>query len=104
VGIVLAQSSAAIIAIVGVLKAGKIIVAIDASFPPERMRAILEDAQPIAIITDHAQLARVRRVAAAVQTIINMDDLDDSLSLENPELPLSPQDAAQIIYTSGSRH
>jgi amino acid adenylation domain-containing protein len=102
VGIVLAQSSAAIIAIVGVLKAGKIIVEIDASFPPERMRAILEDSQPIAIVTDNAQLTQVRRVAAAVQTIINIDDLGDSLSLENPKLPLSPQDAAQIIYTSGS--
>jgi amino acid adenylation domain-containing protein len=102
VGILLSDSGAAIIAILGLLKAGKVLVGLDASFPLERMRSILGDSQAKAIITDNDNVALARQFAAAEHIVINMDDLNKSLPLENPALLLLPEDLALIIYTSGS--
>ena len=102
VGILLNHSGAAIIAILAILKAGKVLVGLDTSFPVKRLSDILSDSQAKAIITDNDNDTLIQQFAAAEQIVINMDDFTESLSLENPALPLRPEDPALIIYTSGS--
>src|SRR5262245_37552774 len=43
-----------IVAILGILKAGKIYVPLDPSYPPARSAAVLADARPALLVTDNA--------------------------------------------------
>ena len=93
------QGVEAIAAILGVLKAGKFYVPINPSFPNSRIAAIVEDAQPGLLITNDKNIAAAR---SATNNLLNIDEIDASISGENLNLPLSADDLAYIIYTSGS--
>lgn len=91
-----------IVAILAVLKAGKIYVYLDPSFPETRIADILEDSQPGLIVTNSRNLYRSSEWAQSPVEQINIDDLDPSLSTENPGIAISPDALAWILYTSGS--
>ena len=52
VGIAIDRSIPMIVAMLGVLKAGAAYLPLDSSYPPERLRFMLDDARPEALITD----------------------------------------------------
>ncbi len=91
-----------IVAIMGVLKAGKIYVALDRAFPPERLTYILGDSGANLILTDDANRAAVETLAGDEQPVLNLDQLPASLPQTNPNLSIAPDRIAYIIYTSGS--
>jgi amino acid adenylation domain-containing protein len=91
-----------ITAIIGVLKAGKCYVALDPSFPTERNSYILEDSQARAIVTNTRNANLARALAHDSFVLLNIDEIDDAVSSDNLELCISPDDAAVIVYTSGS--
>ena len=93
---------AAIVAGLAVLKAGKILVALDPTFPLERIRDVVEDAQTKWILTDNVNLSLAARIVPAATQIINTDRLPVGLSTSNLGLSLSPEAVAQIVYTSGT--
>ena len=92
----------AIVAAIAVLKAGKILVALDPTFPFERIREVVEDSQTQWILTSKANLPLAERVAQVPTQIINTDSLPAGLSTSNLGLSISPEAVAQIVYTSGS--
>jgi amino acid adenylation domain-containing protein len=91
-----------LLALFGVLKAGKFYVAINSTFPPERMNTILEDSEAglIATNTGNAELART--LTHAGRGLLNIDAIDGSVSSENLGLAISADDLLTILYTSGS--
>ena len=91
-----------IAAILGTLKAGKIYVPLDPAYPGARLRYMLEDSQAPVILTGSAHLALARRLAPAECQLTNVDELDSSVSDEDPGLSIPPDALAYIIYTSGS--
>jgi amino acid adenylation domain-containing protein len=91
-----------IVSFLGILKAGKILVAVDPSFPHERAAYMLDGSQAGAILTDNKNHSFAAALAKKGVQIINADALDTSLSDEDLGSELSPEDIAQIIYTSGS--
>jgi len=92
---------AAISAMLGVLKAGHAYVPLDCADPEERVRFILRDCEPCALIADEAHLAQARRLAPADCPILNIDRI--GLDSRVPQLPQVPPDAsAYLFYTSGS--
>jgi amino acid adenylation domain-containing protein len=98
VAILMNQGAPMIVAILGVLKAGKIYVPLDPSNSTARLESILADCQTRCIVTeDESKL----RYASGTQ-IINLNDLDDSICTDNLALTLSPETLSAIIYTSGS--
>lgn len=88
--------------IIGTLKAGKMYVPLDPSYPRERIDAMLQDSQTEIIVTNSANLALAKECSEGKRQILNVDGLDRELSAENLSLPLSPDSLAYILYTSGS--
>jgi amino acid adenylation domain-containing protein len=92
-----------IIAIFGILKAGKIYAALDAElFPPARLALLLKDWQASLVVTDDAHLSLARELLRGDGPPINLEALDPDLAEDNPGLSLSPESPALILYTSGS--
>jgi len=92
----------AIVAALAVLKAGKILVALDPTFPLERIRDVVEDSQTKWILTSNANVSLAVRIVQVPTQIINTDSLAAGLSTRNLGLSLPPEAVAQIVYTSGS--
>lgn len=82
------RSAAALVTILGILKAGGVFLPLDPALPEQRAAHILADAHPLLIITDEH--------AAAWQPQL------DAQPTHNPARPLTPDHAAYLIYTSGS--
>jgi len=91
-----------IVALLGVLKAGKIYVPLDPSFPLARTDYMLRDSEATLMLTDNKNMAFARELANDEIQLINTDELDSRLSTEDPNLPIPPEAFAYILYTSGS--
>ncbi len=90
------------VAIIGVLKAGKICLVLDPSFPKDRNIFLLQDSQASLLIADGENLSLAGELALDSCGLVNIDQLGSAISSENPGLAVAPQDFAFLIYTSGS--
>ena len=96
-----------VVALLAVLKAGGAYVPLDPAYPGERLRFMLEDCAPVALLTQkHLQPLfaeppdAVRLVDVSADTTAWSHQLDS-----NPDcasVGLTPQHLAYVIYTSGS--
>src|SRR5207302_3622647 len=86
----------------GVLKAGKIYVFLNPSFPQARINFILRDSQSTLLVTDNDHLSMAKGFVGDGLRLINIDDLNSSLSIKNPGISISPTAFTWINYTSGS--
>lgn len=92
-----------IVALVGILKAGGAFVPIDPTYPRERIRFMLADADPRVVITDSERIAglagdspgSILRIDAQWPEIAERPD-------HRPQTAVTPDDLAYVIYTSGS--
>jgi amino acid adenylation domain-containing protein len=113
----LPKSPAYVISIFGALHAGAAYVPLDATQPVARVRAILNDCEPTALVTTPALLRAVEQLPASVAAVWVVGEGADPASVDRPlvafdaavathseharrtvELP----DLAAILYTSGS--
>ena len=90
------------VAIIGVLKAGKICLVLDPSFPKDRNIFLLQDSQASLLIADGENLSLAGELALDSCGLVNIDQLGSAISSENSGLAVAPQDFAFLIYTSGS--
>ncbi len=102
VAIFLEDSALVIIAILAILKAGKIFVVIDPSFPKERINYLLEDSKAKLFVTNKGGFLTAKLHCRQGNQLLNMDELDSDLTSENLRLCLSPDILAVLVYTSGS--
>ncbi|MGH6875211.1 MAG: non-ribosomal peptide synthetase, partial [Aestuariivirgaceae bacterium] len=102
VGLLFEKGAEQIAAMVGVLKAGNIVVLLDPRFPHERVAAILEDSQAGCVISDHANLAVAHETASTEVRVIEFQSSEVDASAEDLRLSIAPDASAAIIYTSGS--
>ena len=101
IGILLTPGIAPVVAILGILKAGKFYVPLDPGRPQERLAAIVGDAGPRIILTDHTNVASVRSLVDGRAQLINIDALSPASDC-NPGLAIAPDAYAYLLYTSGS--
>ncbi len=99
IGIYLQPGPNQIIAILGILKAGKCYVPLDIYFPSERNQYMFEDAECKMLITDLQNFSQGKMLAGSMP-VLNIDKgiEEKTLTGENG----IDQDYCQIIYTSGS--
>jgi amino acid adenylation domain-containing protein len=102
VALLLNHDAPMIESILGVLKAGKICVPLDPAYPQERAAYILENSQAQLIVTDNKNLPMARILAQQPYQLLNIEELDTSLSGGNLGLAITPDALAYILYTSGS--
>jgi amino acid adenylation domain-containing protein len=102
VALIVANDASAIAGVLGILKAGKISVPVDAGLPVARARAIITDSQATVIVTASNHLGMAQSFDSTAYKIINVDEIGVETGNENPPLSVGPTDLAHIIYTSGS--
>jgi amino acid adenylation domain-containing protein len=102
IALLLEHDASMIAAILGVLKAGKVYVPLDPSFPYARNAYILEDSQAGLIITNNENRSLAESLSENRHSLINIDEISATLSDENINLSISSDNLANIIYTSGS--
>ncbi|MFQ5853582.1 MAG: amino acid adenylation domain-containing protein, partial [Candidatus Binatia bacterium] len=102
VGLLFEHDAPMIVAILGVLKAGKTYVPLDPDYPTERLAYILEDSQAGAIITNSNNLVFAKTLINGTIQLINIDQIDATVPTTNPNVSVSPDTLAYILYTSGS--
>jgi amino acid adenylation domain-containing protein len=102
VGICMEQSSEAIAAMLAVLKAGGAYLPLDPSYPPERLRFMVEDAQVSIVVTQHQWAEQLKPCNA---NIICLEEHWEAISQEsdtNPTSQATAETLAYVVYTSGS--
>jgi amino acid adenylation domain-containing protein/FkbM family methyltransferase len=102
VGISVARSMEMLIGVLGVLKAGGAYVPLDPSYPIERLRFMMEDAQVPVLLTQERLLDNL---PADWRQVVCLDSDWETIAAESTDNPIkitTPDNAAYVIYTSGS--
>jgi amino acid adenylation domain-containing protein len=89
-------------AILGALKAGKIYVTLDPTFPQGRLARMLENAEPGLVVTDERMAPMARRIAGDAGRVLIVDPPGAAAPAANPGRAIAPDAMAYIFYTSGS--
>ena len=102
VGLCLKRSPELIIGVLGILKAGGAYLPLDAAYPPQRLKFIVEDAAIRFLVTTEA--LRERLPTSAVQVVCLDGDSPPwkTAACHNPTNETLPDHLAYVIYTSGS--
>ena len=88
--------------ILGVLKAGKTYVPLDASYPRQRLMEVLKDSEAAGLLTNNANLLFAEELIQEGLPVINLDQLDSSTPGDDLEVQCTPDSLAYILHTSGS--
>ncbi|MDH3942579.1 MAG: AMP-binding protein [Anaerolineae bacterium] len=86
----------------GAIKAGKFYVALDASYPQDRIKFMVADSEAPVLLCDtqHIDLARV--ISPEQVVVINVDELGEKHVVETTFPAVPPQARISLVYTSGS--
>src|SRR3954452_5828728 len=102
VGLCMERTPLLVIALLAVWKAGGAYVPLDPSYPKERLSFMIDDSQPLLVLTDQKCL---QLLSMSDDKFICLDTEGAALATEPPSNPTpisSPSDLAYVIYTSGS--
>ncbi|MEV7938301.1 amino acid adenylation domain-containing protein, partial [Kitasatospora sp. NPDC088264] len=102
VALLMERSAALVVAILAVLKAGGAFVPLDGAQPAERLRAVLADSGARLVLADTAH--RAHPATAGLDVLDPSDALDPEgyETAGNLGLPLSADQLAYVMHTSGS--
>jgi acyl-CoA synthetase (AMP-forming)/AMP-acid ligase II len=89
-----------VIASLGVLKGGNVLVSLESGFPQARLRYMLEQSNAVILVTDNANLPLAQQLGDI--PLVNIDEIGDRFSDENLDLSIRPDSRAAIAFTSGS--
>ena len=92
----------AIVALLGVLKAGKFYAPLHPPDPAARHRSIVESAGAPIILTDAQNATAARKVAGQGRQVIEVDARISEPALPDPAIAIAPDRCAYLLYTSGS--
>ena len=92
----------AYVSLLAVLKAGAAYCALDLSFPDDRIRQLIDDANPCFIMTSDSLKTRFQEFLEPGFRIFSPEDLRASKSIASRAYGGSSTDLAYVIYTSGT--
>ncbi len=95
------QSVEAIIAVLGILKAGKFYVPLNNGSPPKYLRRIIETMDSTLLLTDSPNLDLAIATADHQIDVRTLSDISVDVSA-NPNIPIQPDDYLYVVFTSGS--
>jgi amino acid adenylation domain-containing protein/non-ribosomal peptide synthase protein (TIGR01720 family) len=100
VALAVGRSAGLLAGILGIWKAGAAWVPLDPAHPRERTAAILRDSEAAALVTSREALDLL---PPGLPPVIRLEDPEDSEVISRPpSVPLLPERAAYVLYTSGS--
>lgn len=105
VGICVERSLDMVIGLLGILKSGAAYIPLDPNYPPERLRHMVEDADPkVVLIQEHLR----EKVPTTAADVVALDALTSELETRPPsnvparDIGLNSHHLVYVIYTSGS--
>ncbi|GHJ44011.1 non-ribosomal peptide synthetase [Catellatospora sp. TT07R-123] len=98
VALMLPRSVDLLVALLGVVRAGAAYVPLDPAYPAPRLRFMLDDARPAAVVADAATRHLVADAGCPVVTVGSPGPAPAG----SADVAVSPDAAAYVIYTSGS--
>lgn len=105
VGICIERSPEMVVALLGIMKSGAAYLPLDPNYPRERLKHMLEDADPPLILTQEKLLAALPETRAQVipvgQKLLELAG-SDRANLCADDLSLTGENLVYVIYTSGS--
>jgi amino acid adenylation domain-containing protein/thioester reductase-like protein len=102
VGVYLERSLDLIIALVAILKAGGAYLPLDISYPLDRLRLMVEDAQAVTLLTQSHLLERLSELETRSLCLDNEAEAIAQYSNDNLPNDVTLENLAYVIYTSGS--
>ena len=103
VGLMLERSVELVVSVLGVLKAGGAYVPLDPSYPRERLRLMVEEAQlGVLLQNEEGEKTQDWRQYAPVVNLTEVREALERESADNLEDGASLENLAYVIYTSGS--
>ena len=102
VAILMEHGTSVLVAILAVLKAGKIYVPLDPSYPVERLQYMLLDSQAELIVANRGTLSLARQIGREDFAVIDADDVGAGSRHYDVSVKITPGAFASILYTSGS--
>ncbi|KAL8801121.1 MAG: hypothetical protein Q9182_004673 [Xanthomendoza sp. 2 TL-2023] len=97
------ESAAAIIQMLGILKAGAAFVALDLDYPAQRLRAILSNTGASTIIVSSSLSERANAMVSGIKTVLVDMELIRRLPYGGPQqVAVQPSDTCYVTCTSGS--
>jgi len=102
IALLLEPGASPVVAMIGVLKAGKTYLPLDPHYPRSRLQFMLKDCRARVVVTDSQNYSFARELAQDTSELINIDKLDSALPTNEPDSFRSPNSLAYIMYTSGS--
>ncbi len=100
--ILMSHDAPMVSAVLGVLKAGQIVVALNPDDPVSRLKMIVEDAEPSVIVVDSQHCKLANEFARPDCRIITFEPKTATGPAENPSLKILPEQTAFLTYTSGT--
>ncbi|NPC87245.1 AMP-binding protein, partial [Pyxidicoccus fallax] len=101
VALALERSVELIVSLLAILKAGGAYLPLDTSYPRERLEQMIEDAQPVLLLT--ASSLKDAIPSGDSLPVVLVDSVDTStLPSHSPSVALAPEHLAYIDFTSGS--
>lgn len=102
IGIFIPKSINAILSMFGILYSGNAYMPLDVKSPPERLLKILENVNPIAIITDKTNLDTLKVLNAKINILLVEDLLSASDNIKTNYKVVCDTEPIYILNTSGS--
>ena len=107
VGICVERGLEMVVGLLGVLKAGGAYVPLDPAYPEERLRWMLEDSAPVALLTQGHLEGLFTGLSEALPVVdlsapVGVWSSESDTNLECAAIGLTSEHLAYIIYTSGS--
>lgn len=102
VGVYLPRSWQTVVAALGILKAGGGYLPLEPTLPADRLRFMLDDAQPAVLVTQQPLLDRLPEHHTAVVALDTDWAQIGATGADTPAEAPTPDDLAYVIYTSGS--
>lgn len=102
IGVCIERSFEMVVALLAILKAGAAYVPYDPELPVSRLKMMLEDSNPVCVITQEKFRENLAGFAGKTLALDSLCKQLDYQPSSNPRIPVEPSDPIYAIYTSGS--
>jgi amino acid adenylation domain-containing protein len=102
VGVLFERGADYVVAALALFEAGATLLPLDAAYPAQRLKRIVEDAAPDLLLTREALRERIPRTQAEVVTFENFAREFVDASSDKDSHSVEPGRTAYVLYTSGS--
>ena len=102
VAILMEHDAPAVAAVVAVMKAGRIVVVLNSTHPPARLRELIADSEPVLVMTDASLHDLAASACGRSCAVVRFEDQIGHGPGHNPPIASSPEQVAALQFTSGS--